>query len=158
MDTGINGGTGTRTGSDTAGFTLIELLVAVAVLAVLAVGASLVASRGSAGSSDAQRFAADYASLRQLAVEGQQRRGLSLTPRGSRVARWTAQGWEETGREMRWRGRVAFAATGPVLPADHPEIVFLPDGRTNAFSIRFGGGAAVTCRSDGWTGLICADG
>jgi prepilin-type N-terminal cleavage/methylation domain-containing protein len=141
-----------------AGFTLIELLVATAVLAVLAVGASLAATRGHSGASDAQRFEQSYASARAFAVQGQARLGLRITPRSSQPARHTQDRWEDTGRETRWRGRVAFAPTGPALPGAAPQIVFLPNGRTNAFSIVFGGGAAVTCRSDGWTGLICEGG
>jgi prepilin-type N-terminal cleavage/methylation domain-containing protein len=149
-------------GRNQAGFTLIELLVATAVLAVLAVGASLAATRGDSGISDAQRFEQSYASARAFAVQGQARLGLRITPRSSQPARHTQDGWEDTGRETRWRGRVAFAATGAALSgalsAAAPQIVFLPNGRTNAFSIVFGGGAAVTCRSDGWTGLICEGG
>lgn len=147
-------------GSDPAqaGFTLIELLVVVAVLAVLAVGASLAATRGARGTGDAAQFAQSYAAARALAVQGQDRRGLRITPRGHRVARRVDGAWTDTGREARWRGRVAFAPSGPVLDGEAPEIVFLPNGRTSAFSIRFGGSPGVRCSSDGWKGLSCSEG
>lgn len=142
-------------GSDTAGFTLIELLVAVAVLAVLAVGASLAATRRSGSESDASRFAQSYAMARQLAVQGQARRGIDISPAASQPMAPGDGQWQRAGRETRWRAPVAFVAEGPAHPADWPEIVFLPNGRTSAFSIRFGHGAGTLCQSDGWTGLTC---
>ena len=64
---------------------------------------------------------------------------------------------QEDGQEVRWRGRVGFAPQEPPGSGDAPEIVFLSNGRTSAFSIRFGSGAGQLCRSDGWTGLTCDD-
>lgn len=157
MDDAV-GPLGSDPASGHAGFTLIELLVAVAVLAVLAVGASLAATRGTGGADDAQRFAQSYASARQLAVQGQERRGLAITPRGSRSTRYAEETWQDTAPEIRWRGRVAFAPQGARQPATLPEIVFLPNGRTSAFTIRFGGTGGQVCTSDGWTGLTCEAG
>ncbi|RDD64031.1 prepilin-type N-terminal cleavage/methylation domain-containing protein [Thalassococcus profundi] len=153
----MDGTIGPGSDPDTAGFTLIELLVAVAVLAVLAVGASLAATRGSGGAEDAQRFADRFAALRQLAVQGQSPRGLQITPRGLRMVSRRDGVWQEDGQEVRWRGRVGFAPQEPPGSGDAPEIVFLSNGRTSAFSIRFGSGAGQLCRSDGWTGLTCDD-
>ena len=125
--------------------------------AVLAVGASLAATRGSGGAEDAQRFADRFAALRQLAVQGQSPRGLQITPRGLRMVSRRDGIWQEDGQEVRWRGRVGFAPQEPPGSGDAPEIVFLSNGRTSAFSIRFGSGAGQLCRSDGWTGLTCDD-
>ncbi len=155
MDLGIE----TRTGSVSAGFTLIELLVTIAVLATLAVGASLVAARSPGGGSEAARFERSYMATRQLAVGGQQMRGIAVTPRGFQSMRYGAGGWEALGRAIRWQDRVSLAPRGAPQPAGWPEIVFLPDGRSNAFSIRFGAGRRSTaCESDGWTGLTCDGG
>lgn len=153
MDDAVGPG---ETGSAQAGFTLIELLVSIAVVAVLAVGASLAATRRGEGESDAQRFAQGYAMARQMAVQGQDRRGITVTARGSRGARWRDGAWQDTGRETRWRGPVVFAPGPGGTPSGQPEIVFLSNGRSSAFSIRFGGGVGTTCTSDGWTGLTCA--
>ena len=97
------------------------------------------------------------AALRQLAVQGQSPRGLQITPRGLRMVSRRDGIWQEDGQEVRWRGRVGFAPQEPPGSGDAPEIVFLSNGRTSAFSIRFGSGAGQLCRSDGWTGLTCDD-
>lgn len=142
-----------RIDSDTAGFTLFELLVVVAVLAVLAVGASLAATRsGGEGASDADRFRHSHDMARALAVQGQERRGLEISRSGIRMAKQVGGIWQAEGRKIVWRDRVVFAPQGEDLSPDVPEILFLPDGRSSAFSIRFAG---VGCRSDGWTGLKC---
>ncbi len=155
MDLGI----GHKTGSVSAGFTLIELLVAIAVLATLAVGASLVATRSAGGGSEAARFERNYLASRQLAVGGQQMRGIAITPRDFQPMRYGADGWQALGRAIRWQDRVSLAPRGGPQPVGWPEIVFLPDGRSSAFSIRFGAGrSSIACESDGWTGLTCDGG
>ena len=150
MDTRID-----TTVTKQAGFSLIELLVVIAVLSVLAVGASLAATRAPGRTDDADRFARIFAQLRQLSVQGQQWRGLNIRPRGHQMAGRSDGQWLDSGRETRWRGQVTFATDGPIAGDNSPEIVFLPNGRTSAFSIRFGAGAGTLCQSDGWTGLIC---
>ena len=85
----MDGTIGPGSDPDTAGFTLIELLVAVAVLAVLAVGASLAATRGSGGAEDAQRFADRFAALRQLAARLSERAALGAQLAAGTLARVT---------------------------------------------------------------------
>ncbi|MFW2541365.1 prepilin-type N-terminal cleavage/methylation domain-containing protein [Primorskyibacter sp. 2E107] len=139
-----------------AGFTLIELLVSVAILSILAVGASLALSRGSAArETDMALFQARYETARQLAILGQQSRGLEIGPDGLRGTVRDFSGWQKPGQLQRWRGRVTLSArpsAGPGVPA--PDIVFLASGQTNAFRVAFG--ASGTCASDGWSGLTCS--
>lgn len=173
-----------------AGFTLVELLVAIAVLAVLALGASLALPRSSVPAErDMALFQRQFEQMRQLAITGQSSRGLRITPQGLRLARRQAtsqanlladalvgpeasgqnQRWHLSARQQRWQGRVQFisqnsAGRAPIGSAA-PDIQFLADGRSSAFTIRFSprsgsastgtGAQRASCRSDGHTGLIC---
>ncbi|MYM55955.1 prepilin-type N-terminal cleavage/methylation domain-containing protein [Thalassovita mangrovi] len=141
-----------------AGFTLIELLIAVAVMAVLAVGASLTALGGAREDSDLARFRAQFDTARMLAITGQQSRGLTISSRGMQPAEHGAEGWSPAGRELRWRGRVALSVpqTARMGGTGTPDLVFLANGQTTPFRLGFSdGGRVVSCRSDGWTGLTC---
>ncbi|MFZ7091506.1 prepilin-type N-terminal cleavage/methylation domain-containing protein [Primorskyibacter sp. 2E233] len=141
-----------------AGFTLIELLVSVAIISVLAVGASLAVSRTTDRSeSDMALFQTRYETARQLAITGQQSRGLEVTRDGMRGMIRNRNGWQEAGRMQRWRGRVSLSAR-PSDPSGSaaPEIVFLATGQTNAFRIAFG--SSGRCESDGWAELTCSGG
>ncbi|KMK64004.1 prepilin-type N-terminal cleavage/methylation domain-containing protein [Puniceibacterium sp. IMCC21224] len=142
------------------GFTLIELLVAVAVLAVLAVGASLAATRRGAGEDDADRFARLYAATRQQAVLAQGWRGIALDSGGSRTAQRLRGIWQITERAEPWRGRMVFQPEGPPLAGNAPGIVALPNGQTSAFSVSFSprGERTVRCHTDGWEALQCTGG
>ena len=166
-----------------AGFTLIELLISIAILAVLALGASLALPRSSPPvDSDLALFQRQFEQMRQLAITGQSSRGLVISAEGLQLARLhaappeqgsdttsgigTDPGWHIAARPQRWQGRVLFVPQpgrpGEGGPAD---VQFLADGRNTAFSIHFsprsgslrpGGGAGrASCRSDGRTGLIC---
>ncbi len=136
-----------------AGVTLIELVVVVAVMASLVLGVTL--TRGQGGSradSDLMAFQTAYDQTRSLAVHGQVRRGLLLAAKGRRLASWHADGWQLSEQLQPWRGRVSYLVEGPRALRDAPNIIFLPNGQTSAFSIQFD---RIGCRSDGWTGLIC---
>lgn len=136
-----------------AGVTLIELVIVVAVLATLAVGVSLAAGRPASGAeSDMARFVQSYALNRGLAVQGRQRRGLVITRDGSQRARWRDGAWEVAPRTDPWRGPVSYLIEGVRTPDGAPNILFLPNGRTSAFTITFD---TTRCHSDGWTGLTC---
>lgn len=168
--------------SKEAGFTLIELLVSIAVLAVLALGATLALPRSSPPvDSDLALFQRQFELMRQLAITSQSSRGLVITAEGLRLAQihspqqgqstatTSHQDWRISPRPQRWRGRVQFVAqqtqAGTRRAQGRPDIQFLADGRSSAFSIHFsqgsgalrqGGGARqASCRSDGRTGLIC---
>ena len=135
-----------------AGVTLIELVVVVAVMASLVLGITLMRGGGSRGDSDLIAFQSAYDQARSLAVHGQVRRGLLLQAKGRRLATWRVDGWQLSEQLHPWRGRVSYLIEGPRALRDAPNIIFLPNGQTSAFSIQFD---RIGCRSDGWTGLIC---
>lgn len=120
-----------------AGFTLIELLVSIAVLSVLALGATLALPRGSTpATQDMALFQRQFEQMRQLAITGQSSRGLIIEPEGLRLASRQAsnqanhqasnqisiqvgqggydpalgqdQAWQISPRQQRWQGRVQF--------------------------------------------------
>ena len=143
----------------THGFSLIELLVVIAILAVLSVGAVLTTGRGgpqAAGAADMARFRDDFTTLQALAIQGRETRGLLVQGRGMRRARPGPDGWEISKMTQPWRGRIAFSRQGERFEPNAPDIRFLPNGRTSAFSIGFSAGGR--CESDGWAGLICKEG
>ncbi|MFK7940743.1 MAG: Tfp pilus assembly protein FimT/FimU [Roseovarius sp.] len=142
-----------------AGFSLIELLVVIAVLAILSVGATLSVSRGGDPSKDAAdmtRFQTSFATLRAMAIQGRETRGLVVQGEGMRRARPGEDGWVLTQSVQPWRGKVAFAKQGEAFEPGGPDIRFLANGRTSVFSIGFAAGGR--CESDGWTGLTCEGG
>lgn len=140
-----------------AGFTLIELLVAVAVMAVLTLGAVLAVGRGQDRqvAPDMALFMERFAVARALAVEGRRTGGLQVRARETRLY-WQVGGeWVAQSDPVPWRGRVGFRRAGGPAGQDQPDILFLPNGQTTPFTMSFPGG---DCESDGWTGLRCADG
>lgn len=155
-----------HTAQGDAGFTLVELLVAIAVLAVLALGASLALPRSAPpAESDMALFQRQFEQMRQLAITGQSSRGLSITPQGLRLARRQAtsqanlladvlvgpeaqrptsgqnQRWHVSARQQRWQGRVQFISQNSAgrapIGSGAPDIQLLADGRSSAFIIRF---------------------
>ncbi|WP_420568727.1 type II secretion system protein [Thalassovita sp.] len=138
------------------GFTLIELLVVVAIISVLAVGATLAVGRsGSSGQSDRALFAKTHERMRGLAVSGQQVRGLRFDPRGMFTADYGTKGWDISETRISWAGRVAVDVPGSARNTrfDVPQVIYLPTGRTTAYSIRFQDGSS--CQTDGWGPLTC---
>jgi len=163
---------GAESGYHTAGFTLIELLISVAVLAVLAVGATLALSSGAPrAGNDLALFRSQFTAARQLAITGQQARGLKITPEGLQLALSSDSGWQISERVLPWRGRVAFVARSvgqsvaqnTRTQAGAPDILLLADGQSTPFDITFTPvfaqrSATRRCQSDGWTGLQCDEG
>ena len=150
---------GTKLISDTrtsAGFSLIELLVVIAILAVLSVGAVLTVGRGGLrgeGTADLARFRQSFALMQALAIQGREMRGLVVQSKGLQRARPGPDGWVLSDTPQPWGGRVAFTRKNEAFAPGDPDIRFLPNGRTSAFSIGFATGGR--CESDGWTGLTC---
>lgn len=141
-----------------AGFTLIEVLIAVAVLAVLATGASLAATRGpSVAVSDAAAFAEVFDMQRRLAVQGKARRGLVLEGQGYRHAQYRDGQWQVSERRLPWRGRAVPNISNRASLPGAQLVVFLPNGRTSAGEVVFSAGGAepMRCTFDGWTGATC---
>lgn len=152
-----------HTAQGDAGFTLVELLVAIAVLAVLALGASLALPRSAPPTeSDMALFQRQFEQMRQLAITGQSSRGLRITPQGLQLARRQASAqtalldspeahsakaseplprWHVSARQQRWQGQVQFIAHNSKgrapIGSGAPDIQFLADGRSSAFIIRF---------------------
>lgn len=165
-------GPGAESGYHTAGFTLIELLISVAVLAVLAVGATLALPGGAPrAGNDLALFRSQFTAARQLAITGQQARGLKITPEGLQLALSSDSGWQISERVLPWRGRVAFvarsvgqsAAQNTRTQAGAPDILLLANGHSTPFDITFTPAfaqrsATRRCQSDGWTGLQCDEG
>ena len=142
-----------------AGFSLIELVVCVAVLAVLAVGAGLVASRsGSAAlQSDSKRFQQHMETARARALQGRQSQGFFVTPTDFSTAVQTHDGWEANTAEMRWRGKAVLQLKEPRLDINLPHLMLLPDGRISAFTLLLtaGGSGQIRCGSDGIAVVSC---
>lgn len=146
----------TSRASADAGFSLIELLVVIVVLSVLAVGAVLATGRGTSqtgGAADMARFHDQFTTMQALAIQGRETRGLVVQGKGLRTARPGPEGWKVSETIQLWRGRVAFRGTGEQYEPGAPDIRFLPNGRTSAFSIGFATGGR--CESNGWSGLTC---
>lgn len=132
------------------GVTLIEVLIAVAVLSVLAVGASLSVRSGSASgpngggraAQDQQMFLDHLEDSRRLAVLSRQQLGLSIRPAGLARLERSPAGWRQVAQlgwhgrsEVRLQGRSGAAGSSVVVP----DIVILPDGQITGFSVGFYG-------------------
>ncbi len=143
-------------GGREAGVTLIELLIVLAVLATVAVAGTLAVGRADLGTrSDQQRFEAQFAAARSLAVHSGRARGLALDPAGLSLAAFDGARWQVSDRVLRFDRRVAFFPDVAFVPPGTPEIVFLPDGRATAFRLQLGGPDGALCTSDGWSALTC---
>lgn len=145
----------------TAGFSLLELVVVIAVVGILSLGISLSLSGGRSTGGyprDATRFESQYNALRDSAIHSRTPVALSLGPAGWQVMRRRNGVWQGEGPRVRWNGAAVFQRdlSAPVPSTPLPEVIFLPDGRSSAFSIRFSdAGQVVQCASDGWQGLEC---
>lgn len=152
-----------RSNHSEEGFSLIELVVVVAVLSVLAVGASLAAGQRSGGQSDLRTFTQEFELTRALAVQGRQVRGMRVTPQGFALSRLENGEWVPQGSLRRWRDAVSvqtglrpeggIAGTGP----NNPNIVILPNGTGTVFSISFRSGrsAMLRCAREEAGALVC---
>lgn len=145
----------------TVGFSLLELVVVIAVVGILSLGVSLSLSGGRSTGGyprDATRFESQYSALRDSAIHSRTPVALSVDPAGWQVMRRAGDVWQGEGPRVRWSGAAVFQRdlSAPVSPVPVPEVIFLPDGRSSAFSIRFtDAGQVVQCSSDGWQGLEC---
>ncbi len=143
-----------RIGID-AGFTLIELMIAVAVLALLTTTVSLSVNRPrTAMASDAVRFQALHARMREQAVLSRQILGLAVDGDGYQRLRWSEGEWRTVGDRGRWRGPVAVLA-----PFDRSApLEFAPSGQATRLRLRFDGGGGRVCEGGGWVAVTCRAG
>ena len=133
------------------GFSLVEMLVVVAVVSVLAVGASLPLARaGGSAQADAARLVAAAARLRDLALVSGKAHALAVRPEGWTEERRGSAGWEPIGPPQRFR-------SARLAGADGERLVLLPDGQSGAVRLRLEGRGAVDCRA-GPAPLSCTGG
>ena len=136
------------------GFSLVEMLVVVAILSVLAVGATLPLSRSGPGvAGDAAALTQAAGQLRVLAMVSDRPRALSLQESGWQAERRADGAWSPEGPPG------PFARARARLPADaEARVVFLPDGRASgpAFVLEgpAGDGASADCAVVDWR-LTC---
>ena len=136
-----------------AGFTLIELMIVIAVLALLTTTVSLSANRPrTALATDAGRFLATHARLREQAVLSRQIMGLAVDADGYQRLRWNGETWQLLGKKARWRGAVAV-----LRPANRrAPLEFAPSGQATPVRLRFDqGGRVRVCASGGWDAVSC---
>lgn len=147
-----------------SGFTLIELIIVVTVLSILTISVGLSMSFGRVtrqASDDAKHFQTYFQRLQSNAINRQKPEGLMISAIGWRVAEFDSvkQVWDMDGPEIRWRGGVDFRKTsvrGYIGAFQVPDIIFLPDGRSTAFELRFiNNETSSFCTNDGWTGVLC---
>ncbi len=149
------------------GFSLIELVVVVAVIAVLSITAVFSVGRtGTAAQSDAVRFSAAYARLRDAAILSRQSRAMSLSAEGWQVLRQgdaPDQQWVNVGAAQKFRGEVRLQGqTVALLQAQTrptADLIFLPDGQVTPFEVSFISAQSITrCSGSGWEGMTCTGG
>ena len=137
------------------GFTLIELMVVVAILALLTTTLTLSVNRPqSTDLTDARRFEAVHAQLRNQAIMSGQILGLRMDGAGFQRLRWQAE-WQALGDVAAWRRTVQV-----MEPLDlRSPVQFAPSGQASAVHLRFETGSGTQiCRGDGWAELTCSAG
>lgn len=144
---------GRKLDPSTAGFSLVELVVVVAILSVLAVGASLVAVSRDREPADIHILTQSFERVRSAAVQSRQTQGLRLTPQGIAVFDRRDGDWVARGTERRWRGRVQVSTDLPRQGRDGPNVVLLANGTVSGFAVNFAQGAR--CVLDRARGLTC---
>ncbi|MEO0372281.1 MAG: prepilin-type N-terminal cleavage/methylation domain-containing protein [Pseudomonadota bacterium] len=141
----------------TAGFTLIEVVVVVAVLSVLAIGASLATVTRDRPPGDHRVFTQTFERAEALAMGARHKQGLLVNSQG--IARFSMQDgvWAPLGQTRNWRGSVRVRSDLRQQGARDPNIVILPNGEVSMFEVRFGRPSSdqTRCAHDGFTGLIC---
>ncbi|PCH98388.1 MAG: hypothetical protein COB84_02170 [Rhodobacteraceae bacterium] len=148
-----------------AGFTLIEMAIVIAVLSILTVSVGLGMTYGQVeakATDDANAFIANFERLKSNAIYRRLPQGVDITASGWHVVPFDSKHhiWGERGRQIRWDGSVDFRKTNTTGFAGTrrvPDIIFLPDGRSTSFEMRFlNSDLSLICSNDGWTGVICA--
>lgn len=133
------------------GVSLIELLVVVAILAVFAVGVSILPARnGQAAAQSRLAFETQFAAVRDMAIQGRDVYGMRITAREMQTMRLRDGRWQDMGPPTRWRGRAILSGAQAV--GTDPDILILPDGRYSGFALQVAGGR---CSGNGWEPVTC---
>lgn len=146
------------------GFTLVEMLVVVAILSVLAIGASLSATRVSPSLPGPLVWQQACRDARDRAVLSGHESAMYLYSDHWEAARRGPGGtWQPDGAASPWNGRARLIGRSLVPRKEQDadtrvSVIFLPDGRMSALDLRVSDavdGSNWRCRTDGVGPLDC---
>ena len=145
------------TGRTQGGFSLVELLVVIAVVSVLAVGASLPFSRSSpTAASEANELVKMVSRLRNLSILSDTVHAVSIGEHDWRAERITVGSGSEASPRFERNVRSRLTVLGSEAANGFWRVVILPDGTSTPLRLRVDGDdGAVLCVDGGDGNLVC---